>query len=61
MTDDGEVFEITPKGREVIEDITARFSAGEDIEQIAESYNTEVDLIRVLMAFDAILPIERKE
>ena len=60
MSDDTE-FVITDKGRKAIEDITRRFAAGETIEQIADYYEIEPVAIQVLMALDAILPLENNE
>lgn len=54
-------FSITEKGREAIDDITARFAKGEDLEEIAESYDIEPLAIQVLLALDAILPLEKNE
>lgn len=45
-------YTITDKGRNVIEDMVKRFGAGENVEDIASSYNLAPEAVRVLMGME---------
>lgn len=45
-------YTITDKGRKVIEEMAQRFGAGEDVADIASSYNLAPEAVRILMGMD---------